>query len=73
MTLDEALNLNGGGFNALAREATAALLNSKTSTINFKYSTADVIKQVQEAVAANNPEPTKDALESGNTSGCLLS
>jgi hypothetical protein len=72
MTLDEALNLKGGGFNALAREATAALLNSKISVIKFKYSTAQVIKLVQEAVTANNPEPTKDALESGNTSGCLL-
>ena len=72
MTLGEALNLNGGGFNALAREATAALLNSKTSTIKFKYSTAQVLKLVQDAVAANDPELTKDALESGNTSGCLL-
>ncbi len=73
LTLDQALNLNGGGFNALAREATAALLNSKTSTINFKYSNAQVIKLVQDSVAANDPEPTKDALESGNTSGCKLS
>lgn len=73
LTLGGALELTGGGFNALAREAAAALLNSTTKTIEFKYTTAQVIEQVQKAVAANNPEPTKDALEGGNTSGCKLS
>ncbi len=73
MTLDQALDLKGGGFNALAREATAALLNSKTSTIGFKYSNAQVVKLVQDAVGANDPETTKNLLESGNTSGCKLS
>jgi hypothetical protein len=73
LTLDQALDLKGGGYNALAREATAALLNSKTSTIGFTYTQAQVIQLVQEGFAASDPEPIKDALESANTSGCKLS
>jgi hypothetical protein len=71
-TLLEVASTGGGGFEALGRHAVAALLNSATSTIGYKYSTAQVIKYVQEAVATKNPEPIKDALAAANESGCKL-
>ena len=72
LTLLEASGLNGGGFNALARHAAAALLNSGTAAIKYEFSTAQVIELVQEAVANNDPEPIKDTLVGANESGCLL-
>lgn len=72
LTLLEALGLNGGGFNALARHAAAALLNTANSNINFGYSNSEVIKLVQEAVAKNTAEATKNLLATQNEMKCSI-
>jgi hypothetical protein len=43
LTLLGALQLNGGGVNALLRQAVAALLNSSNSLVNYPITTANVI------------------------------
>jgi uncharacterized repeat protein (TIGR01451 family) len=50
-TLLEALNANGGGINALARHATAALLNACSDCIDYPMSAAGIIAAVQDAIA----------------------
>jgi hypothetical protein len=72
LTLQGALELGGGGFNALARHAAAALLNTANSNINFAFSTAEVIKIVQEAVTNNAPETAKDLLAEQNETTCSV-
>jgi hypothetical protein len=72
LTLQGALELGGGGFNALARHAAAALLNTANSNVNYLYSTAEVIKIVQEAVAHNEAEAAKDLLAGQNETACSI-
>jgi hypothetical protein len=81
ITLGQAIQLGGGGVNALARHATAALLNSyggvpnaDGTTVKFAYTTAEVIQMVQEAAAdATKIEAIKDLLAAANEAGCPLS
>ena len=47
-----AVQANGGGVNALARSAVAALLNAAHPDVNYPYSTDQVIAMVQEAIDA---------------------
>ena len=57
-TLIQALNAGGGGHNALARHAVAALLNAPTLTSTATSPTAQVIALVQDACApAVSPWP----------------
>jgi len=54
-TLLEALNANGGGINALARHAVAALLNISSGCVDYAIgSEADLIGMVQDAIAQGN-------------------
>lgn len=72
-TLLEALETGGGGFNALGRHAVAALLNSAHPTVEYAFTTAQVISQVQAAYA--NPatvESAKDVLATQNEKGADL-
>jgi hypothetical protein len=71
ITLGEAVQLGGGGENALIRHAVAALLNS-TALDDYPYTTAEVIAMVQAAYASGDFEETKDALEAANELGCPL-
>jgi len=57
-TLLEALGANGGGMNALARHATAAILNASHPDIAYPMSVAQIITAVQDAIAAG-----EDAIE----------
>jgi|GEM_PF-2839266 len=57
-TLLEALGANGGGINALARHATAALLNASHPDIAYPMSQAQIIAAVQSAIAEGD-----DAIE----------
>jgi len=70
-TLLEAAGANGGGANALARHAVAALLNA-SSSVDYYYSTADVISMVQAAFASGDFEATKDLFALQNEMGCPL-
>jgi hypothetical protein len=72
-TLLEALNLGGGGVNALARHAVAAYLNSQAGAPNYQYTTAQVISMVQTAMSSNNYDAAKDLFAAANESGCPLS
>lgn len=71
-TLVEAAGAKGGGANALARHAVAALLNSANGDVSYLYSTADVISMVQAAFASGNFEATKDLFAGQNELGCPL-
>lgn len=71
-TLLEAAAAKGGGEKALARHATAGLLNSANPDVSYEYSTAEVIALVQDAYATGDFEGAKDALEYQNELGCPL-
>jgi hypothetical protein len=80
ITLGTAIWLGGGGNNAFARHATAALLNayakelgSNDQFVNFPYTVDEVIQMVQDAVANGTIEATKDLFEAANELGCPLS
>jgi hypothetical protein len=80
VTLGWAIWANGGGNNAFARHATAALLNAyggvpngDGTTVAYPYTAAEVIQMVQDAVADGTIEATKDLFEDANELGCPLS
>jgi hypothetical protein len=80
VTLGWAIWASGGGNNAFARHATAALLNayakadgSNGQFVNFPYKVAEVIEMVQDAVANDTIEATKNLFEAANEAGCPLS
>ena len=71
VTLAEAAAAKGGQENALARHAVAALLNT-SSSVDYLYSTQDVINMVQAAFASGDFNGTKDLFEAQNEMGCPL-
>jgi hypothetical protein len=75
-TLLQALDANGGGINALARHAVAALLNISNPNINYAggMSTATLILAVQDAVAAGEDaiEALHTELAGYNEAGCPI-
>lgn len=64
ITLGQAIQLGGGGYNPIARHGTAALLSASHSGVDYPYTVAQVIAFVQ----AND----KDTLEAANELGCPL-
>jgi hypothetical protein len=72
LTLLEAAGLGGGGYNALARHAVAALLNASNPHIDYGLSADEIIAMVQKAIKAKDPEPTKNAFEALNERGCPI-
>jgi hypothetical protein len=82
LTLDEALTLGGGGFNALARHAAAALLNACSDGVNYPYTEQAIITAVvalfngNTATLGNQTFNTvnalKDKLDEANNLGCPL-
>lgn len=71
-TLLEGVWARGGGENALARHAVAALLNASNPDVDYAYSAAEVIAMVQDAYAGGDTEAAKDALAYQNELGCPL-
>lgn len=71
-TLLQAVKANGGGEFALQRHAVAALLNSTSAGVDYKWTAAQVISMVQSAYANGTFESVKNALEEQNESGCRL-
>jgi hypothetical protein len=73
ITLLQALGRNGGGVNALARHATAALLNASSGGVEY-YWTADEVRGVVQMAAAGSLsfEAAKDLLAPYNEKGCPL-
>ena len=72
-TLLQALQAQGGGVNALARHAVAALLNASNPDVASDFTTAQVIALVQAAVASGDFETAKNLLAAANEQGCPLS
>jgi hypothetical protein len=80
MTLGWAIWAQGGGINAFARHATAALLNAyggvpndpDGTTVDYPYTVAQVIQMVQDAVTNGTIEATKNLFEAANELGCPL-
>ncbi|HKX77454.1 MAG TPA: hypothetical protein VJM34_02930 [Novosphingobium sp.] len=69
VSFEQALGLTGGGYQALAREAVAAVLNSRDEDISYGYSEATIIDMVQDAFSTGNFEYYKNLLENENISG----
>jgi hypothetical protein len=74
ITLDEALDLMGGGIEALARHAVAALLNAADPMVNYPLTVAQVISEFQTAFDAGGAaiEEQKDRFDAFNNLGCPL-
>ena len=72
ITLLEAVQLGGGGVEALARHAVAALLNAANPNVTYPYSVSDVISMVQQAATTGSYEATKNLFETANEAGCPL-
>lgn len=66
LTMLQALGLNGGGANALARHATAALLNANHPQIFYRFHAESVIGMVNAAFTSGNTEELKNFLDSEN-------
>lgn len=71
-TLLEAVWARGGGENALARHAVAALLNAENGDVAYDLSTGEIIAMVQAAFASGDYESAKNILEGYNEQGCDL-
>src|SRR5687767_7528808 len=72
LTLGGALKLGGGGFEALARQAAAALLNAAHGDVSYGLEESQIKALVQQAFATNNPEPTKNTFDTLNNAGCSI-
>jgi hypothetical protein len=68
LSFHDALNLKGGGANALSRHAVAALLNAAHSGIDYPYDTDEIISIVSSVLSIEiqllgNEETAEEALE----------
>ena len=76
LTLLDALELGGGGVNALARHAVAGLLSSISSDVDYGLTPTEVIEKTREALNggdATTIEALKNKLDALNNKGCPLS
>jgi len=71
-SLLDALNATGGGVNALARHAVAALLNASNPDVDSDFTVAQVIALVQHAIASGDLEAAHQLLAAANEQGCPL-
>jgi len=71
-TLLQALQANGGGINALARHAVAALLNASSPNVSYPYTVDEVIEMTKAAIDSESFNATKDLFETANEAGCPL-
>jgi len=69
LTFQQALNLGGGGLNALLRHAVSALLNASSPEVDYPLSAAEVISLTNAAIASGNYEATKDLFDQYNNLG----
>ena len=69
-TLLQALELRGGGLNALGRHAVAALLSA--STVSYDLTPGQVVSAVNDALSSNSYSSTKNMLADYNEQNCPL-
>lgn len=72
ITLFAAVGRNGGGINALARHAVAALLGAAHPDVDYPLTQAQIIAGVQAAIANGTVESYKNTLDGYNNLGCGL-
>jgi len=72
VNLLQALDMNGGGANALLRHSTAALLNAANPDVSYAYTEDEIKSWVQEAFNSGEFEGLKDKLDEANNAGCPL-
>jgi hypothetical protein len=66
LTFAQALELGGGGLDALLRQAVAALLNAQSADVEYPLTAAEVIAQTNAAIASGDYETTKDLFDQYN-------
>jgi hypothetical protein len=71
-TLLDAVWLGGGGEEALARHAVAALLNASNPSVSYMYTPSQVIALVQQAYNTGDFETIKNMFEAQNETFCPL-
>jgi hypothetical protein len=72
LTLLGALNLGGGGYAALARQAAAALLNASNPNVNFGLTSGQIVGLVQKAFTTGEPEQIKNEIAAFNEVNCPI-
>jgi hypothetical protein len=71
ITMEQAINLGGGGNEKLARHGVAALLSALYENIFFPYERDNVVAMVRDGLK-NNAEPAASELASANNLTCPL-
>ena len=71
-TLLDALGKNGGGINALARHSTAALLNARSTGVDYGLTSSAVIAATQLAISTRSYDGVANHLMTLNEKGCPL-
>lgn len=72
ITLADAVSLEGGGLEALARAAVAALLNAAHPAVAYPLTVAQVISMFQDAFDSGDFETTALEFDELNNLGCPL-
>lgn len=70
LTMLEAMDLRGGGLNALSRHAAAAYLNAISPDVDFDLTAEQVIAMFQVAFDSGNYSDARTEFESLNEQGC---
>ena len=70
ITMLEAVDLRGGGLNALSRHAAAAYLNVVSPVVSYDLTAAEVIAAFQAAFDSGDYNTTKNMFEALNELGC---
>jgi len=70
ITMEEAVNLGGGGLNALSRHAAAAYLNAGSPDVDYDLTAAEVVAKFQMAFDSGDYDTIKDEFEAFNEQGC---
>src|SRR5690606_36606239 len=76
LTMEDAINLGGGGGKKLARHSVAALLNIAAG-LNYNYpagisSAAELREAVRQAYITKTFEPLATSLDVANNAGCTI-
>jgi hypothetical protein len=66
LTFQQALELTGGGLNALLRHAAAAYLNAASPDVDYPRTTTQVVTATNSAIASGNYETTKNQFDAFN-------
>jgi hypothetical protein len=71
-TLLDALELEGGGLEALMRQVAAALLNAASPEVDYPFPVDVVVTKFQASFDLENYDPATAGFESANEAGCPM-